>query len=112
MVPLLKCKTKFRLTLAVALTFACVCVAAQQSAVTPLPSTPKQPVVDEYHAVKVTDDYRWLEDGKNPQVMSWTQAEDRHARALLDRCPYTLRSSSILKKILNQRSSSFYEFAE
>lgn len=50
MVPLLKCKKKFRLTLAVALTFACVCVAAQQSAVTPLPSTPKQPVVDEYHA--------------------------------------------------------------
>lgn len=87
MVPLLKCKKKFRLTLAVALTFACVCVAAQQSAVTPLPSTPKQPVVDEYHAVKVTDDYRWLEDGKNPQVMSWTQAEDRHARALLDPLP-------------------------
>lgn len=87
MVPLLKYKKKFRLTLAVALTFACVCVAAQQSAVTPLPSTPKQPVVDEYHAVKVTDDYRWLEDGKNPQVMSWTQAEDRHARALLDPLP-------------------------
>lgn len=87
MVPLLKCKKKFRLTLAVALTFACVCVAAQQSAVTPLPSAPKQPVVDEYHAVKVTDDYRWLEDGKNPQVMSWTQAEDRHARALLAPLP-------------------------
>ena len=103
---------KFRLTVAVALTFACVCVAAQQSAVTPLPSTPKQPVVDEYHAVKVTDNYRWLEDGKNPQVIAWTKAEDRHARALLDPLPLHTEIQQYLKKLLNQRSPSFYELTE
>ena len=81
MVPLFKMQKKFRLTLAVGLIFACVCVAGQQSAVAPLPPTPKQPVVDEYHGVKVTDNYRWFEDGRNPRVIAWTQAEDRHADA-------------------------------
>lgn len=112
MVPLLKCKKKFRLTLAVGLMLACVCVAGQQSAVAPLPSTPKQPVVDEYHGVKVTDNYRWFEDRKNPQVIAWTQAEDRHARTLLDPLPLHTEIQQYLKKLLNQRSPSFYELAE
>ena len=30
------------------------------------PETPKKPVADSYHGVQITENYRWLEDGKDP----------------------------------------------
>ena len=53
----------------------------------PIPVTPKIPVVEVYHGVKVTDDYRWLEDGSDPAVRQWSEAENAHARAMLDHLP-------------------------
>ena len=41
-----------------------------------LPLTAKRPAVDVYHGVKVSDDYGWLEDGKNPEVIAWSEAQD------------------------------------
>ena len=60
-----------------------------QAAIPPLPATPKHPVTDEYHGVKVTDDYRWLENGKDPAVIAWSEAQSAHTRAVLDalHCP-------------------------
>ena len=43
------------------------------------PSTPKKPVVDTYHGVTVTDDYRWLEDGADPKVKAWSDAQNARA---------------------------------
>lgn len=48
-------------------------------------TTPKKPVVDTYHGVKITDDYRWLEDGKDPAVKAWSDAENAYTRKHLDR---------------------------
>ncbi len=39
------------------------------------PATPKRPVVDTLHQVMITDDYRWLEDKDNAEVMAWTRAQ-------------------------------------
>lgn len=50
----------------------------------PVPDTPKRPVTDEYHGVKVLDDYRWLEDGANIEVKQWSDAQNSRARAYLD----------------------------
>ena len=50
----------------------------------PLPETPKKPVTDVYHGVKVTEDYRWLEDFDDPVVRQWSDQQNRHARAVLD----------------------------
>jgi prolyl oligopeptidase len=52
-----------------------------------LPATPKKPVTDVYHGVKVVDDYRWLEDFHDPAVRTWADAENRYARAYLDALP-------------------------
>src|SRR5262245_66264729 len=49
----------------------------------------KRPVTDTYHGVKVVDDYRWLEDGANPEVQKWTAAQREHARAMLEALPGT-----------------------
>ncbi len=50
----------------------------------PIPATPKKPVTDDYGGVKVTDDYRWLESGANPEVKQWSNEQNSRARAYLD----------------------------
>lgn len=52
-----------------------------------LPPTPKKPVTDIYHGVKVVDDYRWLENFNDPAVRAWANAENQYARAYLDALP-------------------------
>lgn len=51
------------------------------------PPTEKKPVTDEYHGVKVVEDYRWLEESGSPAVKTWTDAQNRYSRAWLDARP-------------------------
>ncbi|HWB08141.1 MAG TPA: prolyl oligopeptidase family serine peptidase [Pirellulales bacterium] len=51
------------------------------------PAAAKEPVVDTYHGVAVSDDYRWLEDWNDPKVQAWSDAQNAHARGYLDRLP-------------------------
>src|SRR5438105_14662385 len=51
------------------------------------PATPKKPVVNEYQGVKVEDDYQWLEKDDDPAVKAWSDAQNRRARAYLDKLP-------------------------
>jgi prolyl oligopeptidase len=49
------------------------------------PESAKKPVTDEYFgSIKVTDDYRWLEDRKDPAVAAWTAEQNRFTRSTLD----------------------------
>ena len=52
--------------------------------VEPAPTANKQPVVDEYQGVKVTDDYRWLEKPDDPNVKSWVVAQNKRTRGYFD----------------------------
>jgi hypothetical protein len=49
---------------------------AQGPSIPAAPATPKRPVTDEYQGVKVTDDYRWLENWDDPQVKQWSAAQN------------------------------------
>jgi prolyl oligopeptidase len=53
----------------------------------PMPVTPKRPVVDTYHGVAVTDDYRWLENAQDPEVRAWSDGQNARTRAFLDGLP-------------------------
>jgi prolyl oligopeptidase len=50
-----------------------------------LPKTEKRPVTEVYHGIKVTDEYRWLEDASSPQVTDWIKAENEHTRSYMDK---------------------------
>lgn len=52
-----------------------------------IPETRKEPVVETYHGEKVQDDYQWLEDWNDPTVRAWSDAQNAHARAMLDAIP-------------------------
>jgi hypothetical protein len=49
--------------------------------------TPKKPVVNEYRGVKVADDFQWLENADDPAVRRWTDLQNQHSRATLDKLP-------------------------
>jgi len=67
------------------LILATTCFAADD--LMPIPPTPKKPVIDDYHGVKVTDDYRWLEASATPEVREWSKQQNARTRAYLDRLP-------------------------
>ena len=60
------------------------CLVAQVS--TP-PVAPVRPVTDDYFGTKVTDNYRWMEDMKSPELRDWMKAQNDYTRAQLDRIP-------------------------
>jgi prolyl oligopeptidase len=51
------------------------------------PVTPARPVVDDYFGTKIVDPYRWLENGRDPQVQAWSHAQDSYTHAALGKLP-------------------------
>jgi hypothetical protein len=66
-------------------------------------------VVDEYNGVKVADNYRWLEDGKSPDVIAWTEAPKMPMpMPSWTTCRYAIRFRQFLKKLDETSSPAFY----
>jgi prolyl oligopeptidase len=51
------------------------------------PPTRRTDFKDTFFGVEVDDPYRWLEDGKAPDVVAWMKAQDEFARAELHKLP-------------------------
>jgi prolyl oligopeptidase len=66
--------------LPLAAAFIATCALAQPR----YPATPRNPVTDEVGGTKIVDDYRWLEDGRDPKVRAWSEAQLGVTRAALD----------------------------
>jgi prolyl oligopeptidase len=73
----------------------------------PYPPTAKQPVVDLYRDVRVTDDYRWLEDWSDPNVQAWSETENKFARAWLDALPQRGAIHARVEQLMNESSASW-----
>lgn len=72
------------------------------------PRTPKRPVTDEYHGVKVVDDYRWLEDRDRPEVKQWSAVENARTREYLDHLPTRPAVKERLEKLMTGSSNRYF----
>ncbi len=75
------------LAAALTLLLASPSMAATGSKLPVKPKAPKRPVTDTYWGVKVPDDYQYMENVKNPSVMTWAKGQDRYTRSWLDHHP-------------------------
>lgn len=46
-----------------------------------------QAVTDDYYGTQVTDPYRWMESGKDPDWMPWLQAQAKHTQGVFAAMP-------------------------
>ena len=116
--PLMKVPAAARLVVAILLlTF----VAGPKPFLPPPPATPKRPVTDEYQGVKITDDYRWLENWDDPEVKQWSAAQNARSREYLDHLParpairqqikqaVSASSAAVLRSAISRRRSVRHE---
>ena len=91
--------------------FVCFALAvfAQSPSIPKPPDTPKHPVIDEYFGVKVSDDYRWLENWDDPAVKQWSAAENARTREYLDHLPSRPAIKQRLKELIAASSASYYD---
>ncbi|HVW21766.1 MAG TPA: prolyl oligopeptidase family serine peptidase [Opitutaceae bacterium] len=86
-------------------------LAALAGAAAPLlaapPPTPVRPVTDTYHGVTVSDPYRWLEDGKDPAVRAWSDAQNAYARGILDALPHRAQIRARVTQILSAQTVAY-----
>ena len=75
------------------------------------PATEVRNVRDAYHGVEVDDPYRWLENWSDPAVKAWSDAQNAHARAFLDRLPAVPEITARVKQVVEAASVSYYSLA-
>lgn len=80
-----------------------------QAALGAPPATKEQPASDTYHGTAVVDPYRWLEDGKDPAVKAWSDAQNTYARAYLDKLPEVPALRARLTELLKAEVVSYGE---
>ncbi|MCH7591249.1 MAG: S9 family peptidase [Planctomycetes bacterium] len=71
------------------------------------PATNKAKVSDTFFGVKVSENYRWLEDAKNPEIRAWSDAQNVHARSVLDNLPNVDAIRKRVTEILAARTASY-----
>jgi prolyl oligopeptidase len=84
-------------------------VLAQSPSVPKPPAAPRHPVSDEYQGVKVTDDYRWLENWDDAAVKQWSAAENARTREYLDHIPARAAIKERLHQLVAASSASYYD---
>ncbi|MCX6553530.1 MAG: prolyl oligopeptidase family serine peptidase [Candidatus Aminicenantes bacterium] len=71
------------------------------------PSAERRPVFDEYWGIKVSDDYRWLENWNDPEVRAWSKAQNAAARASLAALPNRAAIRARIEMLMKGASVSY-----
>ena len=76
------------------------------------PDAPKKPVTNTYFDTKVVEDYRWLENGRDPQVRDWSLKQLGVTRAYLDALPQRPVLKERLAQLLNNARLRYAGFQQ
>jgi prolyl oligopeptidase len=98
-----------RLAFVCAIVFLAFAGTAQSPAILPPPPTAKRPVTDVYDGVKVTDDYRWLEDWNHSEVKQWSAAQNARTREYLDHLASRPVIKQRLQLLISASSGHYFE---
>jgi prolyl oligopeptidase len=72
------------------------------------PSTERKAVTDEYYGQKVVDNYRWLDNLKDPEVWKWNDAQNAFSRAYFDKTPSLDSIRARLKQLYSIEYVTYY----
>jgi prolyl oligopeptidase len=76
-----------------------------------MPKTAKRPVTDVYHNVKVTDNYRWLENVSSPDVGEWVKAQNAHSSSYLNKLAWKPVLEKRVEELMVGRTERSSDFA-
>lgn len=71
------------------------------------PATPEKAVVDDYFGTKITDNYRWMEDVKSPEVQSWFKNQSDYSHNVIDKIPHRKELFNRMKQVQEMGGDSF-----
>lgn len=81
------------------------------------PVTKKVDQIDDYHGVKVTDPYRWLEDDNSAETKAWVEAQNKVTFDFLQKIPYREQMKKRIEEVYNyprysapDRNGEYYYF--
>jgi prolyl oligopeptidase len=73
-----------------------------------VPATARHPITNDYHGIKVVDDYLWLEKGNDPAVRKWSDAQNKQARGVLDKIPIRPLIEARLEQLYEKTSADYF----
>ena len=73
----------------------------------PPPAAPQIPVTDSYFGTTVTDPYRWLENGADPQVKAWSAAQSARSRDYFNHLAVRAPIAAELRRYVTAASPSY-----
>ena len=76
------------------------------------PPAAKKAVTDTYYGEQVADDYRWLENGADPQVKAWSQEQLKATRQVLDAVPMRAELAKRFKELYETAPARHFEFVD
>ncbi len=72
------------------------------------PVAPARPVIDRYWGVEVIDDYQYLENTDDPEVLSWVRGQASHARRVLDAYPHRAALAARVKELTHADTPEYW----
>jgi prolyl oligopeptidase len=67
----------------------------------------KPAATNEYHGIKVVDEFQWLENANDPTVQQWSASENAKARSVLDNLPTRPLIEDRLTRLLTEGSTNY-----